>query len=178
MIQAMARVGAHGSEAVTAAEWERRKQFVRFTEEDAQLLRELHPLTAAMADEVMEELYRQLLQFEENKAFFPDAPAITRVKAMQKTYFLSLTQGEYGEAYLADRLNIGRVHQRIGLSPRWHMGTYALYWQLVLPRLMNAFHADAGRLPRLLLALIKIMKLDEELAVTAYIAAAKGITRG
>jgi rsbT co-antagonist protein RsbR len=171
MMQAMAQAGAHGGETVTAAEWERRKQFVRFTEEDARLLRELHPITAAMADEVMEELYRHLLQFEETKAFFPDEPAIARVKAMQKTYFLGLTQGEYGAAYLADRLNIGRVHQRIGLSPQWHMGTYSLYWQLVLPRVMKASQADIGRLPRLLLALIKIMKLDEELAVTAYFAA-------
>lgn len=173
----MTQVGARGDEAVTAAEWERRKQFVRFAAEDARLLRELHPITVAMADEVMEELYRHLLQFEETKAFFPDESAIARVKAKQKVYFLGLTQGEYGEAYLADRLHIGRIHQRIGLSPQWHMGAYSLYWQLVLPRVMQAFQADAGRLPLLLLALIKIMKLDEELAVTAYLAAMHGITR-
>lgn len=44
-------------------------------------------------------------------------------------------------------------------------------------RVMQTVQADAGRLPRLLLALIKIMKLDEELAVTAYLAATHGITR-
>src|SRR2546429_1266028 len=105
---------------VSIREWEQRKAFVGFTDEDAQLLQEFRPIAAAYADEVVEGLYRQFLQFEETRAFFPDAATLNRVKALQKKYFLELTQGDYGEAYLENRLHIGRVHQQIGLSPRWY----------------------------------------------------------
>ena len=156
---------------VRLREWERRKEFVGFTEQDAQLLRELRPAAEAFADDVVEELYRRFLQFEETKEFFPDEATISRVKGMQKAYFLGLTQGEYGEAYLAGRLKIGRAHQRIGLSPRWYMGAYAIYAQLVTPRVLAAYPADPGKGQRTLVALLKLINLDQELAVTTYTAA-------
>ena len=57
---------------VTMAEWERRKEFVGFTNEDARLLRDLSLLSEAYADEVVEELSQQFMRFEETRAFFPD----------------------------------------------------------------------------------------------------------
>jgi rsbT co-antagonist protein RsbR len=160
---------------VTIEEWERRKGFVGFTDEDARLLRELRPVAEAYADEVVEGLYRQFLRFEETRAFFPDNATLNRVKALQKEYFLGLTRGDYGEAYLANRLHIGRVHQRIGLSPRWYMGAYSIYMQSTFPRVMAAFRPDVEKGQRMFLALLKIMKLDQELAITMYIAAGEEV---
>ena len=76
---------------VTVSEWEQRKAFVGFTDDDAQLLRDLRPIGEAYADEVVEDLYRQFFRFEETRAFFPDDATLNRVKAMQKQYFLGLT---------------------------------------------------------------------------------------
>lgn len=160
---------------VTADEWVRRKEFVGFTEQDAQWLRELRPAADAFVDDVVEELYRRFLACEETNAFFPDEAAIARVKALQTAYFLGLTQGEYGEAYLVGRLKIGRVHQRIGLSPRWYMGAYALYAQLVTPRVLAVYPADPVKGQRTLVALLKLMNLDQELAVTTYLAAREAV---
>ncbi len=156
---------------VTMQEWERRKEFVGFTDEDVQLLRELRPIAEAYADEVVEGLYRQFLRFEETKAFFPDEATLNRVKTLQKAYFLGLTQGDYGEAYLANRLHIGRVHQRIGLLPRWYMGAYSIYMQLVFPRVMAAFKPNVEKAQRAFLALLKLMMLDMDVAIATYIAA-------
>jgi rsbT co-antagonist protein RsbR len=160
---------------VTISEWERRKEFVGFTAADAGLLQELGPVAEAYADEVVEGLYRQFLQFEATRNFFPNAATLNRVKAPQKEYFLGLTRGDYGEAYLANRLHIGRVHQRIGLAPRWYMGAYAMYMQLALPRVMAAFGSDAQKAQRVFLALLKIIALDTELAITTYIAASEEV---
>lgn len=168
----MTRASTEGRIAeVTMQEWERRKEFVGFTDEDVQLLRELRPIAEAYADEVVEGLYRQFLRFEETKAFFPDEATLNRVKTLQKAYFLGLTQGDYGEAYLANRLHIGRVHQRIGLLPRWYMGAYSIYMQLVFPRVMAAFRSDVEKAQRAFLALLKLMMLDMDLALATYIAA-------
>jgi rsbT co-antagonist protein RsbR len=160
---------------VTVREWERRKEFVGFTDEDARLLWDLAPVAEAYADEVVEGLYHQFLRFEETKTFFPNAATLNRVKALQKEYFLGLTRGDYGEAYLANRLHVGRVHQRIGLSPRWYMGAYSIYMQLAFPRVLAAFEADAQKAQSVFSALLKIITLDTELAITTYIAASEEV---
>ena len=157
---------------VTMSEWVQRKDFVGFTDDDAQLLRNLRPIGEAYADEVVEELYRQFFRFEETRVFFPDDP---KLKAMQKQYFLGLTHGDYGEAYLANRLHIGRVHQQIGLSPRWYIGAYSIYTQLVFPQIMAALRADLAKAQRTFLALLKVIMLDTELAITTYIAASEEV---
>ena len=74
--------------AVTVLEWEQRKAFVGFTNDDVHLLRDLRPISEAYADEVVEELYRQFFHFEETRAFFPDEATLNHVKGTQKQYFL------------------------------------------------------------------------------------------
>jgi rsbT co-antagonist protein RsbR len=142
---------------VTMLEWEQRKEFVGFTDDDALLLRDLSPLSEAYADEVVEELYRQFLRFEETRAFFPDDATLNHVKAMQKQYFLGLTVGDYGQEYLANRLHVGRVHQRIGLSPRWYIGAYSLYMQSVIPRVIDALGGDPKKAQCTIIALLKLI---------------------
>ena len=156
-------------------DWQQRKKFIDFTEEDVQLLQELQPLAHAYADEVVDDLYRRFLEFAELRTFFPDNATLEGLKQLQKVYFLGLTGGEYGESYLANRLHIGSNHQRIGLSLRWYMGAYSLYMQLITPRILAAFADDLDKGRRALLALIKIITLDQELAITTYIATSEAI---
>lgn len=153
---------------VTEAEWEQRKTFVSFDEDDKAVLRELHLFARSYADEIMEELYRRWLQIDELKSFFADDAMLTRVKGLQKAYFISLTEGDYGSSYLAHRLHIGQVHRRIGLSPRWYMASYAVYLELVLPKVLGAFEYDRVKQRRAVTALTKIIALDQELALFAY----------
>ncbi|MBI3652376.1 MAG: hypothetical protein HY231_15245 [Acidobacteria bacterium] len=154
--------------SITPSEWEERKQFVGFGVQDQMILRELHLVARSYADEIMDELYRRWLQQDELKKYFPDEATLTHVKAMQKAYFISLTQGEYGAAYLANRLHIGRVHYRIGLTPRWYIGSYAIYLELVLPKVLSAFEYDRVKQQQAITALTKIIALDQELALIAY----------
>lgn len=153
---------------VTAAEWERRKLFVGFSESDEAILRELHIIARTYADQVMEELYAHWLKFEELKTFFTDASVLERVKKLQKQYFVRLTSGKYDVEYLQDRLRIGTIHRRIGLKPRWYMGAYATYMQIVFPRILAAFEYDRNKAKLAINALVKIISLDQELALVAY----------
>lgn len=155
---------------VTPIEWERRKQFVGFTQEDARLLKELHPINEACADKIMEALYERFLSFDETRAFFKEQSVLNRVKSLQKQYFLGLTGGEYGEQYLADRLHIGYVHRKVGLEPRWYMGAYSIYVQLVYSEIMQATRQTPEKAQKMFTSMLKIFTLDKELAMAAYIA--------
>jgi rsbT co-antagonist protein RsbR len=156
---------------VTMDQWERRKAFVGFTEQDVDNLRQLQPIADAYVDEVLEHLYEHFMRFEETRRFFAEPEVLERVKALQREYFRALTKGDYGAAYLENRLHIGRVHQRIGLEPRWYMGAYAVYIQLVYARVLDAMQKDPKKAHQLFISLMKIFTLDQELALTTYAAA-------
>jgi len=162
------------SDAVSEDAWERRKAFVAFGAEDEAILRELRPVALQYADEVMEELYGRWLQFPEVRRFFPEPATLSRVKALQRQYFVSLTGGEYGAAYLTHRLRVGAVHRRIGLTPEWFMGAFSIYLELILPRVLRAFEYDRVKQARAVTALTKLITLDEQLALAGYFAEAAG----
>ena len=105
---------------------------------------------------------------EELRAFFVDPVVLRHVKSMQRQYFISLTSGDYGAAYLEHRLHVGRIHKRVGLTPRWYMGAYAIYLEIVLPRVLSAFEFSRNRQRHAVTALTKLIALDQELALTAY----------
>jgi len=153
---------------ITFDEWEERKRFAGFGKEDENILRELHLVARTYADEVMDQLYERWLQFPELRQFFIDENTLKRVKLLQKQYFIKLTSGEYGMNYLKDRLHIGLAHRHIGLAPRWYMGGYSIYMQIVFPRVLSAFEYNREKRNQAINALTKIISLDQEIALLAY----------
>jgi signal transduction histidine kinase len=61
------------------------------------------------------------------------------------------------------------VHARIGLGPRYYLGAYALYFSLLAPIIAEDCRGEAERTQETLSALVKLLLLDAQLAMEAYI---------
>lgn len=149
--------------------WAEQKRFVNFTDEDAKFLKILHPFATQYADTFVEKLYEHLLQFPDTKRFLNDEKVLSRLKLAQKAYFMDLTSGEYGEEYFQSRIKVGIAHQRVGLPPRIYMSTYCYYMQLMIPQIYGNPIFDVDTANGIFSALHKIINLDQELAISAYI---------
>lgn len=154
---------------ITEQEVARRKAFLEFSETDARALTVLNEIAKKYADPVIEDLYRHFLAYGETKAFFADPKVLDRVKRLQKEYFLRLTQGDYGIDYVANRLRIGTVHERINLAPEWYLGAYNFYLRAVANRLLEVSTKDPAQAFSSFLSLMKLVFLDIGLAVDTYI---------
>lgn len=104
-----------------------RREFIRLTEEDRQLLASLAPWAEAHADRIAQEFYDWQFAFSRTRAFF-EAYAVKmgmatsslrkRLEAAQASYFRSIFTGArdgFGTSYLESRLHIGHVHDVIDL---------------------------------------------------------------
>ena len=151
------------------AELAARKAFLEFTDEDAKRLAELAPLARKSANRLIEDLYRHFLSFQETRGFFPDQATLNRVQRMQKRYFLRLTSGSYDDDYVADRLLVGDVHERIGLVIKLYLGAYRLYQNLWRYSCVEAHASDPEKWIRGFQSLLKIVFLDMGLAIDTYI---------
>ncbi|MFH2134710.1 MAG: EAL domain-containing protein [Pseudomonadota bacterium] len=145
-----------------------RKAFLSFDEEDAALLKELHGVLASKRGELIDVFYEHLLQFPEIRPLLGDQARLERLKQAQMTYFDQLTQGDYDHAYVGNRLHVGVVHQRVGLTPKWYMSAYCKYMSEVQPLIAEHYRDDEERGQRAGNALLKVVFFDMGLALDTY----------
>lgn len=148
---------------------ELRRRLLGLTDDDLRLLNDIQPLFAAHAEEIVNAFYEQTTNFEETKNLLADPETVERLKRAQANYLLGLTDGVIDADYVADRLRIGRTHERIGLEPRWYIGTYGYYVGLLFPLIATSLAATPERLVPTLVALGRLMHFDMQLAIEAYI---------
>jgi signal transduction histidine kinase len=154
---------------MAADDWETRKEFLRLTKDDEVALTALQPIMAEHVDELVEAFYRHLLSFPQTRKFLTDELISTRLLKAQKQYLLSLVAGSYDRAYEEGRRQIGQVHARLGLTPEWYLGAYALYLSLLEPLIFEQFRRQPAKYVALRIALTKVIYLDMQLALEAYI---------
>ena len=147
----------------------RRKDFLEFREEDVANLATINDVARRYADSVIEDFYCHLLSFEETRVFFRDPEVLQRVKSAQQEYFLRLTEGNYDLAYAQNRLNIGDIHERIGLPIKAYLGMYNHYLRAVASRLSEAYHDAPQRAWSAFMSLMKLTFLDMGLAIDTYL---------
>lgn len=156
---------------IDAAEMQRRLQFLEFSTRDEALLAALHDEFARRGERgfFVEEFYGHLLAFDPTRALLAEDATLARLKRTQGAYFERLTAGDYDFDYLLDRLRIGVVHERIGLTPQWYIGAYSKYLTLLARRVRDYYRDDPEKTLDTLAALLKIVFYDVGLAIDAYI---------
>lgn len=149
-------------------EIEERWRFLEFDERDIAVLRALHALLAPQGDDFAESFYEHLFQFAPLRAHIDDAAVLGRLKKVQARYFSALTEGDYGENYILDRLKVGLAHQKISLPPKWYLGAYRKYLTEIVELLSQAKVGDTSGLAEGINALLKIVFFDLGIALDTY----------
>lgn len=152
------------------AELRNRRQFFQITDDDLARVAKMRWFAEKHTEEVVEAFYELLMGHPDMRKFFPDEASLRRVKRLQGDYFLALFTGKLDLAYVEDRLRVGAAHERIGLSPKYYLGAYRRYLELIL-QYMNDEFTDKVELHKDFVAIQKVVYFDVALAIDTYIAA-------
>ena len=156
---------------VTVDDTSIRKRWLSFCSEDEQLIAEIGELIEAHIDPLLDDMYAHFLSFPETARFFADVTVLQRAKAAQKRYFKRLTEGNYDETYVSERLSVGRTHYRVGLDPSWYLGAYNRVITWLRRLVQDKFSVDAQKCLLISNALTRLIFFDMELAIEAYMIA-------
>jgi len=159
-------VETHG---LDAKEREQRLQFIQLSPDDAALLSNLAAFIQKHADQLAEQHYAHVAHFEEPYAMLTGRQEMSKLLKGQAEYFVDLFQGDYDEAYFERRLRTGRAYAGMGMAPKWYIGAYAVYAGLLFPLLARHYFLRPRKLVRALLALTRVLFLDQQLAVEMYL---------
>lgn len=155
---------------IDANEQASRKKFVDFGEVDVQALKALRPLIQQHADAIVDTFYANVERYKELMVIVGEAGStIDRLKMAQKRYLLEMFDGDYGDAYFEQRLKIGVIHNRVGLTPRWYLGGYSVYSCEIVKLIQRKYRWNAGMREAALQAVHKIISIDSQLAMDTYI---------
>ncbi len=151
------------------AELRSRRAFYEIADEDLERLAGLRAQVENWTDGIVEDFYALLIGHPETRAILHDRAQVERLKRLQRDYFLGLFAGRCDLAYVEDRLRVGAAHERIGLAPKWYIGAYRRYLQLVHDRLYAALPQERAELA--FSSVMKLVAFDKSLAIDTYIAA-------
>ena len=102
------------------------QRYVRFSADDARLLRVFHAVAATHFPRIAQEFYERTREHEAAHAVFSGEEQIERLRRSLVAWMNRICTGERNEAYFAETAQIGRVHVRVGLPQRYVFTAMAL----------------------------------------------------
>jgi methyl-accepting chemotaxis protein len=161
-------------DAAAAADWSTRLGYIRLDEPACQRLRAIKPALVAALPGILDRFYAHSLNQPELAAKFPTPERVAAAKAAQARHWDVLFEGRFDERYRDSVERIGLTHYRIGLTPRWYIGGYAV----ILGDLLAAVARHFGgiiRSPQTQQAMVdtqqavsRAVLLDMDLAISTY----------
>ncbi len=156
-----------GSCQVIKVSAERKQQldYTGISEQDLQLLAEYRPIFAQVVDEVVDRFYDSVGSQPDLVELISRVSNIERLKETQRGYWMSLADGVIDQPFIDNRIRIGAVHSRIGLTTDWYLGTYMTYLDiatLVFKRVLPE------QWQHVVYSLTKMFNLDSQFVLEAY----------
>ncbi|WP_374530978.1 methyl-accepting chemotaxis protein [Novosphingobium sp.] len=139
---------------------------------DLQRLPRIARALRLFAPAALTRLYDKISITPEVARLFQSRTVMEHAKAKQIEHWTCLFSQEPDEAYRDKAEQIGLVHARIGLEPKWYIGGYATVLEDVLAKMINRSPLgllDGGRTGRAAGSLVKLALFDMSVALTAYI---------
>lgn len=119
--------------------------------------------------------YETIAATPETAAFFRDKSHMVSAQNSQRTHWRRLSSGHLGEDYVEQVMAVGRTHARIGLEPRWYIGTYALIFGTVIEDLVPQLAAkglfrkgNAEHAGQVIADLFRLAMMDMDYGISTY----------
>ena len=156
-----------------------RLDFIGLDRDKRDALRINQDLIASALPDVMDVFYNHLAKWPDVSAFFKNEESRKYARSRQMEHWSeNIAAGEFDEKYLNASLKIGKVHNKIGLEPRWYIGGYAILTSHILRSVMHHYmrnplslKKNAHKLDDVVDALIRGIFLDMDLAISTYLEA-------
>ncbi|MBK8177159.1 MAG: PilZ domain-containing protein [Rhodospirillales bacterium] len=145
-----------------------RLAFLRLDTAARKTLNQIQPKLLKDLPAVTDALYEHLQKWPALKPLLAGSEKIAQLKAAQTSHWKHLFSGQFDPAYFERTLTVGRVHEKIGLEPRWYMGAYCFMLEHLLISVLPAKAQDA-KVRQTVEAILRAAFLDMDMSVAAYV---------
>lgn len=146
----------------------KRKELLGFTQRHADALSECGTFVRHEINFLVDQFYEKQTNIDEIALIIGDAGTLARLKMAMERYISDLFSGLYDEEYVNNRLRIGLVHKRIGVSPKYYLSAMHLLRNL-LCEVIESNVSPKDKADFAIHALDKLMNFDNQFVFDTYI---------
>jgi len=156
---------------INEREIDHRKALLDLSDEETQLLARHRPFISQNVDRIVNQFYERQVAEPEIALLIGDLETLNRLQAAMRHYILELFSGHYDTDYVNRRLRIGKVHKRIGVSPKLYISAIWLLEKIICEEINqhSIDNNDISCAPLVVGAINKLLKLDTQFVFDTYI---------
>ncbi|WP_373034520.1 protoglobin domain-containing protein [Sulfurimonas sp.] len=143
------------------------KAHYKFSEEEAQLLKDLQPRMAELADTFIDEFYDHIWGFGKTAQFLKNKEIITHHRKKIQEWFINLFCGNYDISYFTYLYKIGEVHVKIGLPTHYVNSAFNFVRTFILQNIEDNFQNKEQHIKEIK-AIEKIIDMNLDVLTSSY----------
>lgn len=143
------------------------KAHYKFTDEEAQILKDLHPRMEALVDKFADEFYDYIWGFGATAQFLKDKAIIAHHRTKIKEWFLNLFSGKYDTFYFLNLYKIGEIHVKIGLPTHYVNSAFTFVRTFALKSIEENFDNKEQHIKEIH-AVEKIIDMNLDVLTSSY----------
>ncbi len=153
----------------TESNQDTRLSFLQINDDTRFALQEFRPLLEREIDALLDSFYRHIKNHPDAARIFT-GHSMDHARKMQRIHWLDhVFRGRFDESYFVQARKIGRIHEQVGLEPRWYLAGYCCSLGKMAAIAMAAYRKKPERLQQVLNAINQAAFLDMDIAVSVYI---------
>lgn len=155
---------------ITDREIKYRKELLNFGQEEVNFLVACQEHMQTNLDSIVAQFYLKQRAIPQVDLVIGDAETFKRLHHSMKRYIMELFSGFYDKEYVDKRLRIGKIHQRIGVTPTLYITAIAQLEELLQQSILQVsmHNKVCGECEGRRLALHKLLMFDVELVFDTY----------
>ncbi len=149
-------------------EIEKRKTLFELSDEDVRILRSCRRKIVDHLDWAINEFYTKQIDDPEIALIIGDAETLSRLSRAMRGYIVELFSGTYDDDYVNSRLRVGKIHWRIGVTPKFFLSALRRLF-VVLSSIIEDTAGSPEEARRQKEAILKVLFFDSQLVFDTYI---------
>ncbi|RNA66293.1 protoglobin domain-containing protein [Alteribacter keqinensis] len=137
------------------------------TEKELGIIRGIQPFISTHIETIVDQFYTNLSTNSGLTDIIKDHSSFDRLKQTLRKHIEEMFSGTIDQSFIDQRIKIARVHVKIGLETKWYMCAFQDLLQSV-GRVLEEEVADPNQRFQALLAVSKILNIEQQLVLEAY----------
>nr|WP_100332245.1 globin-coupled sensor protein [Bacillus xiapuensis] len=142
-------------------------KMIDLTIDDLKAVKSLYPLVKASIHTIVDRFYSAITRQTGLLAIIEKNSSVDRLKKTLQIHVEELFEGKVDEEFVQKRIQIARVHVRVGLKTKWYMSAFQELLNSLIA-LIAKQQGDAEQKLTAVGAITKLLNLEQQLVLEAY----------
>lgn len=135
--------------------------------QDLAILKSFQPYVREHINEIVTVFYDKVFAVPSLRQIIEERTTIDRLKQTLNMYIIGMFDGEINEAAIQKRMKVAQMHFKIGLEPKWYMGTFQQVQEVII-RLINKQMPTNEMQEKAMITISKLINFEMQIVLEEY----------